>query len=96
MSIGGNAPQQSEQGAMHMKVRCWKHPVPIAWTQVKKYKISTIKMNGWNTENKYETFVTFPWGERSVVAHYKSAHKAHIGHLRLVDMYLHHKEDSER
>lgn len=82
-------------GVMHMKVRCWKHPVPIAWTQIKKYEISTVKMNGWNTENKYETTVTFPWGEVNVVCHYKSSRKAHIGHLRLVDLYLHHKESTD-
>ena len=72
-----------------------KRPVRIAWTLVKNYEITTLKMNGWNTENKYETIVTFPFIEKNVVANYKSSRKAHIGHLRIVDMYLDHKKYSE-
>ena len=77
----------------------WKMPITLAWTIVKKRKITTIKTNGVNSENKYETIVSSTDKtdkKRDVVCHYKSAHNAHIGHLRLVDMYLHHKEDSER
>ena len=76
---------------MKLKELDWKMPIALAWTIVKHIKITTIKTNGVNSENKYETIITSTYKtdkKRNVVAHYKSARKAHIGHIHLVNMYL--------